>query len=76
MNSNLSEITNKLSVSSELVNLLSFAMRVSTEEQLEQLMLLVKMRRVATSEYNYLACADYDFQLKNKCEIIISASFK
>ena len=73
MNEKLSEITNKLSVSSELVNLLSLAMRLATTSELEQLMLLVKMRRLSTSEYKYLACQDYDNRIKSKCEYIIAS---
>ena len=73
MKPSIEAIELNIQVNANLINRLNLAIPKATATELEQLMLLVKMRRVATSEWMLDKCKEYDNRIWHKCNSILSA---
>ena len=70
---NLTAIELNIQLNASLIDQLNEAMQLASSEQLEQLMLLVKMRRLAINEFMLDKCKEYDSRINTLCEFIINS---
>ena len=70
---NLDAIKLNIQINSHLIDQLNQAMPKATATELEQLMLLVKLRRLATSEMMLDKIKNYDNRINALCAIILDS---
>lgn len=70
-NQSIEAIELNIQLNADLIDSLNEAMREATEAELEDLMLLVKMRRVATKNFMLDKCQEYDNRILHKCNSIL-----
>ena len=70
---NLDAIKLNIQINADMINHLSSAMLEAQQDELDELMLLVKLRRLATAEYALDKIKMYDNQIRHKCNSILGA---
>ncbi len=72
MRHEVDELALNLTVSCELATLLSLALLAATGEEMQELLLLVQMRKVAYKEEEYVLSDKLDERIINKAKLILN----